>query len=345
MSSTALFGATRLADWIRSGGRPQRRISGHRALLWWHAYWFERNWQAQVERLGATAMPDDPVFILGMWRSGTTVLHELLAGCTQWVTPHTWQCFNPSTCFLTGAPSRESVVDRPMDQGQIATHGPQEDEFAALLLGEPSAYRGFLDPRRLSECGALLWPTASDTLPRWQTFIRGVASTASGTRLLLKSPGHTYRVSMLRALFPNAKFIWIGRHTGEVLASNVRMWGAMIDRYALWEVPAGAVDGFLQQALHACANVLDQCLDEMPRERMLWVDFEELRTDAKDVLQRVLYFLEPADEAAAMSRNLDSVLARVKVHAGMRAELPADPRVKQVEQRIAAARQRFGRVG
>src|SRR6185437_4468898 len=113
----------------------------------------------------------------------------------------TWQCFTPSTCFLTNAPSQEAITERPMDRGQIATHGPQEDEFALLLLGEPSIYRGFIDPRRLRTCGREQWaetppvpaPAASATLPRWQAFVRGIAA-GSARRLLLKSPNHSFRL-------------------------------------------------------------------------------------------------------------------------------------------------------
>jgi hypothetical protein len=340
--TTPLFGAHALAEWIRGGGRPQRRIIGHKAQLWWHAHWFERNWRNQIQRLGPLEMADDPVFILGMWRSGTTVLHELLAACTGWVTPRTWQCFNPSTCFLTGAPAQETVVARPMDRGRIASHGPQEDEFALLLLGEPSAYRAFLDPRRFGECGSLLWRTGADNLPRWQYFLRGIASTARGTRLLLKSPGHTYRLSMLRALFPKARFIWIGRHTGELLASNAKMWSAMMQRYALWECPSGAMEAFLQEALRACTHILEQCLDSVPPEDLLWIDFDQLRADPNAVLQRVLRFLVPS-EVSSMSRNLDQVLARIPIHAGSRASMPADQTVARLEKRIEAARQRFAR--
>ncbi|HTW74005.1 MAG TPA: sulfotransferase, partial [Steroidobacteraceae bacterium] len=236
-SSQIWYGARALAAWIRAGGTPQRRMPAHALKLRWHAHWFEQNWQAQTQRLQTLAAPDAPVFILGMWRSGTTVLHELLAACTGWNTPLTWQCFRPSTCFITRAPTEQAVVERPMDEGRISTLGPQEDEFALLLLGEPSVYRGFIDPRRLPECAAGLWeqPGGAASLARWQLFVRGIAAQSADRRLLLKSPNHSFRLPLLSSLFPDAKFIWIGRHVGELLASNLRMWRAMIGLYGLWD--------------------------------------------------------------------------------------------------------------
>jgi omega-hydroxy-beta-dihydromenaquinone-9 sulfotransferase len=284
------------------------------------------------------------VFIIGLWRSGTTALHELLAACTGWTTPRTWQCFRPSTCFLTGPPAQESVADRPMDRGRIETHTPQEDEFALLLLGEPSAYRGFIDPRRLRDCGERLWSGNGGALERWQTFLRGLAATAPGSRLLLKSPNHTFRLPILRSLFPGARFVWIGRHTGEVLASNAKMWRAMIELYGLWDCPAGALEAFLQDMVRAGAATLARCQEEMPRERMLWVDFDQLRLHPQQTLLSILSFLDVASSPGTPvgSKQVDEALARIPIHAGSRASLPDDEHVAALEQLMAAARQRFG---
>ncbi len=339
-----LYGARSLAEWVASGGRPRRASPGYALRAWWHAKWFEVNWQAATRRMdAAAALPEDPVFVLGLWRSGTTALHELLAACGRWAIPQTWQCFNPSTCFLSGPPSEEAVVRRPMDQGRIATRGPQEDEFALLLLGEPSAYRGFIDPRRLRECGRLLWSGGEGPLMRWQDFLRGIAAAAPGARLLLKSPNHTFRLPLLRTLFPRARFIWIGRHTGEVLASNRKMWRAMMELYALWDCPPQAVEGFLQDMVRACTAVLGRCVEEMPPERMLWVDFEQLHANPREVLLRVLGFIDasPTHDAQAAAQAADRALERVPVHAGSRAPLPDDPDAHELEAAMAAARQRF----
>jgi len=344
-----LFGARSLAEWIRAGGRPERRVQAYFARLSWHAFWFEHNWRTQTARVGYSELPDDPVFIVGPWRSGTTVMHELLAAVTGWRTPQTWQCFNPSTCFLAQRPPPDGVVERPMDSGRITTLGPQEDEFALLLLGEPSVYRAFVDPRRLRECAAELWPLTrdtlnKDTLPRWQHFLRGITAAAPGMPLLLKSPSHAFRLPLLRQLFPRARFVWMGRHTGELMASNLRMWRAMVDRYGLWACPEAAWEGFLHDMLNACDAVLARCLDEMPRDRLLWVDFHELRADRRRVLRGVLRFLnlDGSSEAGALGRRVEDAFARVPIHDGSRESLPADDSARKLEKRMVAARERFG---
>jgi hypothetical protein len=349
-ASPIWYGARALRDWIRVGGRPQRRMPAHALRLWWHAQWFETNWAAEERRLAALPAPANPLFVLGLWRSGTTVLHELLAACTGWSTPHTWQCFHPSTCFLTGAPAKQVTVERPMDSGQIATHGPQEDEFALLLLGEPSVYRGFIDPRRLPECAELLQRQAqaqhedAQGLSRWRSFLRGIAAQAADTRLLIKSPNHTFRLAQLARWYPGAQFVWIARHSGEMLASNLKMWRAMHQLHALWECPTGALEAWLHEAVRQCARVLARCLEELPRERLLWVDFEELRAQPRGTLARVLEFAGagPASVGSALAGRVEQALERVPVHAGTRSVLPDDDGVRQLEALMAAARRRFG---
>jgi omega-hydroxy-beta-dihydromenaquinone-9 sulfotransferase len=334
-----LFGAKALADWISEGGRAERRIFAYRAQLRWHAHWFELNWRHQTRRLSAIELPRDPVFILGLWRCGTTVLHELLTAATRWATPQTWQCFNPSTCFLMGAPPRDAAVERPMDRGTITTRSPQEDEFALLLLGGASAYRAFIDPRRLDECAASLLRTQESDLARWQDFTRGLVAAEGAPRLLLKSPGHTFRVPLLRELFPSAKFVFIGRHAGEVLESNMRMWRAMTDAYALWACPSGALERFLREALGAYVRVVEQCIEEMPPERMTWIDFETLQSDPGTALRSVLRFLQVPEEG--MDTLVEEALARVPVHPGRRVERPSEPIVERLETLRKAARRRF----
>jgi omega-hydroxy-beta-dihydromenaquinone-9 sulfotransferase len=342
-----LFGARSLVDWIRGGGTPGRAPLGYSLRLRWHAHWFELNWRTQLERMPPAGLPADPLFIVGLWRSGTTVLHELVNACGGWVTPQTWQCFNPSTCFLTGPPARAAAAQRPMDRGLIATEGPQEDEFALLLLGEPSIYRGLIDPRRLLECGGAAWSRngAADGagLERWRSFVGSVA-VGGGARLLLKSPGHTFRIPALRTIFPRARFVWIGRHPGEVLASNVRMWSAMTSVYALWDCPDDILQRFLREAMRACSGVLERCIAEMTREQILWVDFEALQTDPERVMRQILHFAgdRPGRDEHSLTADIEAALSSVPIHRGERAAMPDDESVLQLDRVMRAARRQFG---
>src|SRR5437016_2758103 len=60
---------------------------------------------AQAARYGrmirATAITKAPIFILGHWRSGTTLLHELLVLDPRHTFPDTYHCFDPCHPLIT----------------------------------------------------------------------------------------------------------------------------------------------------------------------------------------------------------------------------------------------------
>jgi len=92
-----------------------------------------------------TRISAPPLFILGHWRSGTTLLHELLILDPRHAFPTTYQCLEPNHFILT-----ERILTRvfnfllpgrrPMDNMAAGWDRPQEDEFALCMLGVPSPY-------------------------------------------------------------------------------------------------------------------------------------------------------------------------------------------------------------
>lgn len=158
---------------------------------------------------------------------------------------------------------------------------PQEDEFALLELGVPSAYRGFFDPRRLAELAWWLKPDAwgynrpGGWLDTWREFLGGVANGKSG-RLLLKSPSHTFRIRALTEVFPDATYVWVIRDAAESFFSNRTMWASMCQQYALWNWNMSELDMFLVKAFESAAGCLDHATRTLPAERLAVVDFAQL---------------------------------------------------------------------
>ena len=284
-----LAGAPALAQWTLVGGRSARAPFAWRAQLRWQAWWFERLQRQQAARLLRPRPQRDPVFVLGLWRSGTTLLHEWLAALPGHASPATWQCFSPASFLLTGPPSDlDAQLPRPMDGGHIRVGAPQEDEFALLLQGAPSLYRGFVDPRRLSALANELLDTDDrGWLAAWLQFLAGVEAQAEPRRLVLKSPNHSFRVEALAETFPAAQFVWIGRPAAQIWDSNLKMWRAMFDTYALWPCPAGALESFLAQCVRRYIERLQWAVARLAPERVQWVDFDELYERPGRLLQRL----------------------------------------------------------
>ncbi|MHC5023873.1 MAG: sulfotransferase family protein [Planctomycetota bacterium] len=172
----------------------------------------------------------DPVFIVGVHRSGTTHLHNLLSLDEHLVPARMYQVLNPAGFLVTGwlqVPLTAVFLPwrRPMDGMRYNLFGPHEEEFAIANACGMSPQWGMTFPRRWAAYDRYIFP---DRLPaaarrRWERiYTRFVAKLTLLTRrrAVLKNPYNTARVGMLRELYPDAKFIHLHRHPAAVCRSN-----------------------------------------------------------------------------------------------------------------------------
>ena len=112
-------------------------------------------WLVQVALFGRkierTKIEHDPIFVIGHWRSGTTLLHELLVRDRRHTYPDTYACFAPNHFLLSGwfvKPSLKMLLPsrRPMDNMAAGWDRPQEDEFALCNMGLLSPYLTIIFP-------------------------------------------------------------------------------------------------------------------------------------------------------------------------------------------------------
>jgi hypothetical protein len=175
----------------------------------------------------------DPVFLVGVHRSGTTHLHNLLALDPQFAAPRAYQVFNPAgfvTCSWLVAPLLGVFLPwkRPMDQVRFHIFAPQEEEFALAGVGRLSPYWALSFPRRWAAYDRYIFPQNWTCGERrvWQQqlvlFLRKL-TLWSGKRPLLKNPYSTGRVGLLRAMFPQARFVHLSRHPYDVYRSNMHI--------------------------------------------------------------------------------------------------------------------------
>lgn len=270
-----LWGGSTLRTWLREGGTPERSSP---LLSRWRAKAFDISLAMQSALPPAPPFAAPPLFILGLWRTGTTLLHQMLDAVPGHGSPQTWQCFRPASFRLARPPAAAVPIPRPMDGLLVGADSPQEDEFALLLLGCPSLYRGFLDPRRLSELAPLLGSAdAGDWVAPTRDFLRAVQPTGD-VRLIVKSPNHLFRAEALLPAFPDSPLILTLRDPADTYWSNVRMWTAMADLYGLWAPTAGAIEAFVARAIAAGAEHLAR-LGEVRDRPIAIVSFERLAAD------------------------------------------------------------------
>ena len=134
----------------------------------------EVSWSDELEQLWR-----QPVIILGLPRSGTTFLHQLLAGNPHFSHPTRLDCFHPWTCLtlhrwgiarlLSLWPKRA----RGMDRVQINWQSPEEDDFALSVLTVSGPWIKRLFPRSDAERRrAITFDHADIETTGWQNALR-----------------------------------------------------------------------------------------------------------------------------------------------------------------------------
>jgi omega-hydroxy-beta-dihydromenaquinone-9 sulfotransferase len=237
-----------------------------------------------------------PLFLVGYWRSGTTLLHELLALDESFAAPSTYACLNPHHFLLARhrAPSMKQLA-RPTGDMIVSPFSPQEEEFALLCMGTTSPYEAFLFPSGLHQLEALCDPDLferaeqqkwNDTITwilRATAYLRG-----ADKRLLVKSPANSFRIARLSALFPGARFIRMVREPCAVFASTLRLWQGMWERYALTAPLAQEV--LIERILEtrpALEAKLKSSLQSLPADRVVTIRYEELVADPCGTIERL----------------------------------------------------------
>lgn len=235
-----------------------------------------------------------PIVLVGHWRSGTTLLHELITAGKDFCWPSTEACMNPQR-FLSGLEQKSDKISRrPMDGMTISAASPQEDEFALFCLGAPSPYEALLIPGAMKDAAARseVDKLAPEERRQWEaaflTFLGAVQKRHSDRTVVLKSPPHAFRIAAIRRLVPGARFVAITRDPEAVFASTRRLWQDMWDLYAVAPKPgAKARDKAILQNMLAVHRALKGGMAALPPGGGIAVTYEELVSDPQNLLRRI----------------------------------------------------------
>lgn len=302
----SLDGWRRLSEKIRAHGV---RLPWHTRLSYWlsgagHTLLLRIQNASHAERINSVVSPA-PVFLLGFWRSGTTLLHELFCCDSRFGYPSTYACLNASHFLLTeewvrqrGAAQERSR--RQMDDMRYSWISPQEDEFALLALGAPSAYEALLAPLLMRDARALLdvGRQPREQQERWsralQYFIQ-LLTVQQGKPMVLKSPPHGFRLRLLASLFPEARFVVIERNPYEVFASNLKLWQTLLEMYSLEVIELEDIEKFVLEAYVLHEEILAEGARQLRAGRLATVRYEDLVADPIGQMKRLYGELELTD--------------------------------------------------
>ena len=269
-------------------------VSTANTLLAWVQSWL------LSKRIHETAIDHPPIFVVGHWRSGTTLLHELLSLDPNHTYPTTYECFAPRHFLISSSwvpklcrfalPSK-----RPMDSMSVDFDSPQEDEFALVSMGCPSPYFRLAfpnDPPPFEE-----FYNMSNANPQLvkefdvglEYFFKALTLKRK-KRLILKSPTHTGRIDHLQKLFPGSIFIHISRNPLKQISSTMQMWMIM-DNIQGFQPPRYSQDDLLEHSFLAFEKMYDEGflkqIERIPESNRIEIRFEDLIADPEREIEKI----------------------------------------------------------
>ncbi|MFM9026231.1 MAG: sulfotransferase [Planctomycetaceae bacterium] len=249
-----------------------------------------------------------PLFIIGHWRSGTTLLHELLMLDPAFCCPNTWQCCAPGHFLLTEGAVSGLVAwmlpkRRPMDEVAAGWDRPQEDEFALVNMGAPSPYRRMAFPRTSPPVPVALDVTELDpeSRARWQramrTFLARLA-VRDRRRPVLKSPPHTARTAVLAEMFPGAKFLHVVRDPFVVFPSTRWLWKSLHEVQGMQVDDGSRADAYVFTTFEKMYAAFERDRPRLPPGSLHELRYEDLVADPVGRLREAYERLDLGDFAA-----------------------------------------------
>lgn len=246
-------------------------------------------WLIYSRRVKNTRIEHPPVFILGHWRSGTTMLHNLMVLDPEVTFPNLYHCLYPGHFLLTEsilAPLTEKMLPetRPMDNIKVSWTEPQEEDIALALdclispymlvahFDQRHKYERFFDAREMTPRELAIWK---------QSFMRFMQklTVRKNARIVTKNPGHTLKVPTLLEMFPDARFIYIRRDPYSVFKSTVHLRNTMIAENTLGPVSMEHSEDDALYFYDKTIRTYEETKGLIPAGRLHELRFEDLEVD------------------------------------------------------------------
>ncbi len=249
-----------------------------------------------------TVIGEDPVFVIGHWRSGTTFLNNILANDEQFAYPTVFENNHPHI-FLRYGEKLKSVLEnrhkriRPTDNVVVKPTSPGEEEFALAVITLMSPMLGWVFPKNAAfyERYTSFADVSVEEREKWkQAYLWYLKkqSFAKNRQLLLKSPLNTARIALLLELFPNARFIHIHRNPYNVFKSTVKLYQTAISKSALHSARnAHSQEDILERYKHIYDCYFEQS-KLIPQGQLKEVGYDELVSNPIETIECIYSSLQ-----------------------------------------------------
>jgi hypothetical protein len=280
-----------------------------------HVELCKRHPEIELERV------ERPLFILGMPRTGTSILHELMAQDPRNRVPMSWEVMFPfpppeAASFATD-PRIEQVDEHLAGVDRLLPEFKKMHPMGARLPQECAAITQY-------ELASMIWHT-SNRVPSYEAwfertdmrsvyaghkrFLQMLQWKVPAQRWVLKSPQHLWTLEALLAVYPDARIVQNHRDPLKVVASLVSLV-CTLRSLAMDEIDPHEVGRDWTQRLAAGLDHATRVRDEakLPESQVLDVAFREFMAD-EIAMVRQIYEHFGMEYTAEAERRMRAFLA------------------------------------
>lgn len=248
--------------------------------------------------IAAVKVEHPPVFLIGHWRSGTTLLHNLLSQDPQMGYVTTYHATFPSV-LLSGKWLFKTFMElalprrRAGDNVQMNANYPQEEEFALGNMGYHSLYYFWYFPTHLptyyNQFAALEadQKTAKIWKENYSELVKKALVDTQGSIFLSKNPPNTARIKRLLELYPDAKFVYIYRNPIDVFLSTQKFFSAMLPYLQFETISPEQLEAHILQLYICLYNQYEQDKGLIPAGNLVEVRYEDLVQRPMPILEQL----------------------------------------------------------
>ncbi len=251
-----------------------------------------------------------PVFVLGHWRSGTTHLHYLLSKDKKFGYLENFQAFFFRVAFISKTIMKPVLnlfmpKTRPQDNIKINANSPSEEEHPLTNITEKSGMQTFFFPQNISYYDKynIFKGTTEKEKASWKKSYHWLLQNISyyvGTdkQLLLKNPHSMGRIEVLRAMYPNAKFIHIHRNPYDVYNSNIHLYQKTIRTQFLQEFSDQEIEERVLFCYETSMKKFLKDWNEIPEENRVEISYKELSQNPVETIEKIYEKIQLGDYSA-----------------------------------------------
>lgn len=263
-----------------------------------------------------------PLFILGLPRSGTSFLHDLMAQDAGNQVPRNWQMIYPAPRPPDFSPKKDKRV-RTVDR--------QLDLFNNLAPGFRQLHPIYADsPQECSEITAHVFQSlrfdSTHRVPSYFNWLEAYGhddafvfhkkflqflQNGKTERWVLKCPDHTFTLDAILRVYPDARFVILHRDPIAVLGSVAHLTQVLRQPF-LRNIDAGEIGAQVASRWIQGANLLLQ-FDQhagVPESRKFHMQYEDFTASPLAAIQRVYAYFNEELTDSAMRAMEDQIKAK-----------------------------------